>query len=164
MPFFIEYNNINNKNSHINLSYFKPWLVDDFGYSKFQMKQGSQLSANEMNLYVTGDSFKNAVEIDINLIFCFNIYKARDIREVINRITTNYQFNNQIKSEYQILKQARKNYLIINREKIIIGNFVNGNAFTSEMINKGKLIVKIKQWKYLFLNYYSTSPSLLMGT
>ncbi|MFS1563604.1 MAG: hypothetical protein ACL7AX_08645 [Candidatus Arsenophonus phytopathogenicus] len=41
MPFFIEYNNINDKNAHINLSYFKPWLLDGFGYSKFQIKQGS---------------------------------------------------------------------------------------------------------------------------
>ncbi|RXK33902.1 hypothetical protein BBD39_06950 [Arsenophonus endosymbiont of Bemisia tabaci Asia II 3] len=144
MPFFIEYNNINDKNAHINLSYFKPWLVDDFDYAKFQIKQGSQLSANEMNVYVTGGSFRNAAEIDINSLFYFNVYKVRDIREVINRITKNYQFNNQIKSEYQILKQARKNYLIVNRGKIITGNFVNGNAFTSEIINKGSGIIKIK--------------------
>ncbi|PAV00807.1 hypothetical protein CBG25_19180 [Arsenophonus sp. ENCA] len=62
-----------------------------------------------MNVYVTGGSFRNAAEIDINSLFYFNVYKVRDIREVINRITKNYQFNNQIKSEYQILKQARKN-------------------------------------------------------
>lgn len=81
MPFFIEYNNINDKNAHINLSYFKPWLVDDFGYLKFQIKQGSQLSANEMNVYVTGGSFRNAAEIDINSLFYFNVYKVRDIRK-----------------------------------------------------------------------------------
>lgn len=39
MPFFIKYDHINNKNTHNNLAYFKPWLVDDFGYSKFQVKK-----------------------------------------------------------------------------------------------------------------------------
>lgn len=144
MPFFIEYNNINNKDAHMNLAYFKPWLVDDFGYSKFRIKQGSQLSANEMSVYVTGGSFRNAGEMDINSLFYFNVYKSRNIKEITSRITKKYQINNQIISEDQLLKQARNNDGIVNRGKIITGDFVNGNFFTSAMINTGNGIVRIK--------------------
>lgn len=145
MPFFIEYDHINNKNTHNNLAYFKPWLVDDFGYSKFKVTKGSQLTANEINIYVTGGSFRNEGEIDINSLFYFNVYKIRDISEVINRVTKDYQFNNKVVSQDEILKQARKNYGVVNRGNIKTDNFINGNFFTNEMINVGSGTIKIKQ-------------------
>ncbi|HGJ5864093.1 MAG TPA: filamentous hemagglutinin N-terminal domain-containing protein [Arsenophonus nasoniae] len=144
MPFFIKYDHINNKNTHNNLAYFKPWLVDDFGYSKFQVKKGSQISANEINIYVTVGSFRNEGEIDINSLFYFNVYKISHIGEVIHRITKDYQFNNKVVSQSEILRQAKKNYGIVNRGKIMADDFINGNFFTNEMINAGSGTIIIK--------------------